>query len=145
MPDNLVRLSLYLTWRRRPACPWTWSAPPASSSPPPRCRSVAWPRRYLQLSSRTPTVVRTGTGNRPFFSNANTSVVDPGHFGTDPYNWDTGPDSDPAPNPALFVSGFQDFNKKLVFFLSFFLFTFEGTVHLHHSSKIKCHKEVTKK
>jgi hypothetical protein len=53
-------------------------------------------------------VVRTGTENRSFIPNANTSVVDPERFGKDPYNLDTGP----APDPALFVSGCQDVNKK---------------------------------
>jgi hypothetical protein len=46
------------------------------------------------------------------------------------------------PDPALFVSDLQDANKKY-FFQSFFPF-YVLKVHLHHSSKKKCHKEVTK-
>ncbi len=49
-------------------------------------------------------------------------------------------DSDPAPDPALFVSSFQMSTKSNFIFLSFFL----RYVHLHHSSKIKSHKDVTK-
>ncbi len=45
----------------------------------------------------------------------------------------TAPDSDPAPDPALFVSDVEDANKKV--FCLFFL-----KVHLHNSSKIKSHK-----
>ena len=49
------------------------------------------------------------------------SVMDSWHFGTDSdpriltsYNWIMDPDPDvaPYPNPALFVSGFEDVNKK---------------------------------
>jgi hypothetical protein len=58
---------------------------------------------------------------------------------------DPGSDPDADPGPAIFVTGYrsdlQDVNKKL-FFLCVLLF--EGTVHLHHFSKIKSHKEVTK-
>jgi hypothetical protein len=43
---------------------------------------------------------------------------------------------DPAPDPALFVSELQDAKK---FFAYYSL-----KVHLHHSSQIKSHKEVTK-
>jgi hypothetical protein len=41
----------------------------------------------------------------------------------DPLHFDTDPDSDPNPDPALFVSCFQDVNKKLVF-VKFFYITF---------------------
>jgi hypothetical protein len=47
-------------------------------------------------------------------------------------------DSDADPDPAIFVSDLQDINKKI--FFCFLLF--EGT--LHHFSKIKSNKEVTK-
>jgi hypothetical protein len=50
----------------------------------------------------------------------------------DPYLWLTDPDAD----PALFVSDLQDAKKKN--YAHSFL-----KVHLHHSSKIKSHKEVT--
>jgi hypothetical protein len=51
---------------------------------------------------------------------------------------------DPAPDPAIFVIDLQDANKKLdIFFKLLYLLLFEG-IHLHHISKIKCHKEVTK-
>jgi hypothetical protein len=53
---------------------------------------------------------------------------------------------DPDPDPALFISGFQDANQKIVFFPIMALI--EGsryrTVHLHQSSTIKSHNEVTK-
>jgi hypothetical protein len=55
---------------------------------------------------------------------------------------DPAPDLDLAPDPALFVSGLQD-TKKLIFLPSFFAYYFLK-IHLHHSSKIKLHKEVTK-
>jgi hypothetical protein len=46
------------------------------------------------------------------------------------------------PDPAIFVSDLQDVNKKS-FFVSFFAYYFlKG--HLHHFSKIKRNKEVTK-
>jgi hypothetical protein len=51
--------------------------------------------------------------------------------------------SDPAPDPAIFVLGLQDTNKKKLFFqsssASYFLM-----VHVHHFSKLKNHKEVAK-
>ncbi len=46
-------------------------------------------------------------------------------------------DPDPDPDPALFVSDLQD-GCKQIFYLYFM------KVHLHHSSQIKRHKEVTK-
>jgi hypothetical protein len=46
------------------------------------------------------------------------------------------------PNPAIFVIDLQDANKKL-FFPSFPAYFFLK-VHLHHLSKIKSQKEVTK-
>jgi hypothetical protein len=45
-------------------------------------------------------------------------IPDPCHWITDP-DLDTDPDSYLDPDPALFVGGFQDATKKLVFFLSF--------------------------
>jgi hypothetical protein len=58
------------------------------------------------------------------------------------------------PDPAVFVIDLQDANKKLILKKKFFyLLLFEGTfysfsallqVHLHHFSKIKSPKEVTK-
>jgi hypothetical protein len=50
---------------------------------------------------------------------------------------------DPDPELAIFVSDLEDINKKLFCFLSFFAHFFLK-VHLHHFSKIKCRKEVTK-
>ncbi len=38
-----------------------------------------------------------------------------GSGSTDPYLWLTDPDPTPAPDPVLFVSGFQDTNKKYLF------------------------------
>ncbi len=67
------------------------------------------------------------------------SVPDTWHIGTDPYLWLTDPD--PAPDPALFA---RDLLDAKVFFSRFFSFYFLK-VHLHHSSKIKSHKEVTKR
>jgi hypothetical protein len=48
------------------------------------------------------------------------------------------PYADADPDPALFVSGLQDANKKDFYAYSFL------QVHSHHSSKIKSQKEVTK-
>ncbi len=53
--------------------------------------------------------------------------------------WLTDPDADPAPDPALFFSDLQDGNNKYLFFYQVL------KVHLHHSSKIKSHKEVPKR
>jgi hypothetical protein len=50
---------------------------------------------------------------------------------------------DPDADPALFVSDLQDANKKKIFSLSFYAYSFLK-VHLHHSLKIKSHKEDTK-
>ncbi len=65
-------------------------------------------------------------------------VPDPRHFGTYP-------DADPAPDPALFVLTltFKISTKNYLFTLSFYVYSFLK-VHLHHSSKIKSHKGVTK-
>ncbi len=49
------------------------------------------------------------------------------------------PDPTPDPAPGIFVSDLQDVNKKLGFFAYYLL-----KLHLHHFSKIKSHKEVTK-
>jgi hypothetical protein len=45
---------------------------------------------------------------------------------------------DPDPDPAIFVIDLQDANKKLL--SAYYLLK----VHLHHFSKIKSQKEVTK-
>jgi hypothetical protein len=47
--------------------------------------------------------------------------------------------TDADPDPATFVIDLQDANKKLIFSAYYFL-----NVHLHHLSKIKSPKEVTK-
>jgi hypothetical protein len=49
------------------------------------------------------------------------------------------PDLDPAPDSAIFVLNLQDAYKNYFFSACYFL-----KLHLHHFSKIKCHKEVTK-
>jgi hypothetical protein len=57
------------------------------------------------------------------------------------------PDPDPAPDPAIFVTDLQKTNKKQFLYKIFLLITvlFDSLkVHLHHFSKIKSHKEVTK-
>ena len=50
---------------------------------------------------------------------------------------------DPDPNPAIFVIDLQDTNKKLIWKKSFPAY-YSLRVHLHHFSKIKSPKEVTK-
>ncbi len=52
-------------------------------------------------------------------------------------------DPDAYPDPAFFVSDLQDVNKIFSFLKSLFAYYFLR-VHLHHFSKIKSHKEVTK-
>ncbi len=52
---------------------------------------------------------------------------------------DPDPDPDADPDPAIFVIDLQDFNFKKSFSANYFL-----KVHLHHFSKIKSPKEVTK-
>ncbi len=49
-------------------------------------------------------------------------------------------------DPALFVNDLQDANKKIIICSIFFflLLLILLKVHLHHSSKIKSHKEVAK-
>ncbi len=51
--------------------------------------------------------------------------------------------TDPAPDPAISSLTFQDGNKKLCFFQSFFRYYFLN-LHLHNYSKIKSHEEVKK-
>ncbi len=51
---------------------------------------------------------------------------------------------DPDQDPAIFVSDLQKANKKLFFHEVFLLIRYFLKVHLHHFSKIKCPKEVTK-
>jgi hypothetical protein len=53
-------------------------------------------------------------------------------------------DWDPAPAPAILVIDLQDTNKKL-FSSIFCSLLFECTITVHHFSKIKGHKEVTKR
>ncbi len=48
---------------------------------------------------------------------------------------------DPNADPALFISDLQDANKND--FFAFYAYSFLN-VHLHHSSKLKSHKEVKK-
>jgi hypothetical protein len=52
-------------------------------------------------------------------------------------------DPDADPDPAVFIIYLQDANKKLIFEKSFSAYYFlKG--HLHHFSKKKSQKEVTK-
>jgi hypothetical protein len=52
---------------------------------------------------------------------------------------------DPDPDPAIFVIDLPGAYKKLMFKKKFFcLLLFEGTVYLHHFSKINSQKEATK-
>jgi hypothetical protein len=53
-------------------------------------------------------------------------------------------DPDADPDPAIFVIDLQETIKKQIFYKIFCLLLFEGTVHLHHFSKMKSPKEVTK-
>jgi hypothetical protein len=52
-------------------------------------------------------------------------------------------DLDADPDPSIFIIDLQDANKKLMFFLSFPAYYFLKVL-LHHFSKIKSQKEVTK-
>jgi hypothetical protein len=56
---------------------------------------------------------------------------------------DPDPDSDPDPHD-IFVIDLQDANEKQFFFVTVFLPIPFLMVHLHHFSKIKSQKEVTK-
>jgi hypothetical protein len=49
------------------------------------------------------------------------------------------------PDPAIFVIDLQDGNKKRYKKKFFCLLLFEGTITVHHFSKIKTQKDVTKK
>jgi hypothetical protein len=51
-------------------------------------------------------------------------------------------DPDPDPDPAIFVIDRQDANKKLIKKICSAYYFLK--VYLHHFSKIKSHKEVTK-
>jgi hypothetical protein len=52
---------------------------------------------------------------------------------------------DSDPDPAIFVIGLQDTNKKLIFVQRFSAHYFlKVPIHLHHFSKIKSPKEVIK-
>jgi hypothetical protein len=49
------------------------------------------------------------------------------------------------PDPSISIIDLQDANKKRIFVKKFFcIVLFDGTVLLHHFSKIKSQKEVTK-
>ncbi len=76
--------------------------------------------------------VRTWRNNLSFTIMLYTSVADPWHF-----------DVDPEPDPSVFITDLQDANKKLItnFFSSAYYFL---KILLHHFSKIKSQKEVTK-
>jgi hypothetical protein len=60
------------------------------------------------------------------------SVLDPVYFC-----------KEPDPDPTLFINDPQDAYKKYFFSQLFFAYYFLK-IHLHHSSKVKGHKEVTK-
>jgi hypothetical protein len=49
------------------------------------------------------------------------------------------PDSDPEPDPVIFVIDLQDASKKLIFNTIFSAYYFLK-IHLHHFSKIKSQK-----
>jgi hypothetical protein len=51
--------------------------------------------------------------------------------------------TDADPDPAFFVSDLREASQKNFFLLSFHAYFFLK-MHLHHSSKLKSHKEVTK-
>ena len=54
-------------------------------------------------------------------------------------------DPDPDADPAIFVIDLKDANKKIIYNKKFFhLLPYFLKVHLHHFSKIKSQKEVTK-
>jgi hypothetical protein len=53
------------------------------------------------------------------------------------------PDLDADPDPYIFIIDLQDANKKINFFLSFSAYYFLNVI-LHHFSKLKSQKEVTK-
>jgi hypothetical protein len=57
----------------------------------------------------------------------------------DPYLRLSDPDSDPAPEPAIFSSDFQDSQQPIIFFLLITFYT-----HLSHFLNTKSPKEVTK-
>jgi hypothetical protein len=50
---------------------------------------------------------------------------------------------DPDPDPAIYVIDLQDANKKLIFLKQFSVYYFLKS-HIHHFSKIKSSKEVSK-
>jgi hypothetical protein len=58
-------------------------------------------------------------------------------------NPDLDPDSDPDADPSIFVIDLQDANEKLILKKSFPAYYFLK-IFLHHFSKIKSQKEVTK-
>ncbi len=83
----------------------------------------------------------------PFFS-FQSSVTDPLHRirirGSIPLtDWDLDPDPNSNPDPSIFITDLQDANKKIILKTKFFcILLFK--VLLHHFSKIKSQKEVTK-
>jgi hypothetical protein len=50
---------------------------------------------------------------------------------------------DPDPDPALFVSLVPSKRQQKIIFSNIFAYSFLK-VHIHHSSKLKSHKEITK-
>jgi hypothetical protein len=56
---------------------------------------------------------------------------------------DPDPDPDADTDPNIFVTELQDANKNLILFKKYFAYYFLK-VQLHHFSKIKSQKEVTK-
>jgi hypothetical protein len=103
----------------------------------------------LSLNSLKGDLSHATTFNPPIFSLVNTFVpqqlfssvqffgASPEISVVDPYLGLMDPDSDPYPDPAIFVSDLQDINKK---FKSFFAYYFL-MVHLHHFSSIKVIKK----
>ncbi len=99
------------------------------------------------LAPAQSTFFRMETRKAPKFDNRPYSnfegLADPCHFGTDPdpriHASDKRIRRSGAPYTAIFVNDLQNANKKLQFFC---LLLFK--VHLHHFSKIKSKKEVTK-
>ncbi len=104
------------------------------------CKKTATLTLMPRFSTSCYILTRSGnrSGSVKKLQICNTSVVYPWHFGTDtdPYHRVTDPD------PALFVSGFQN-NKKISFFLVIFSYYFLKK-HSHQPSNIKSCKDVIK-
>ncbi len=104
---------------------WLWRVPTHSTY-----SLGQWQRKFVFASGSC----RVLENVRDPFQQCCRSVTLYGSGSTDPYFWLT----DPASDHAFFFSDHQIANNKLWSFFSFFFF--EGTVHLHHFSKIKSHK-----